>query len=348
MTPSCGYQGCTFDTTAICVLGNDPEACPHRIGLESGDEGSAIAAVGAPNDEDSIIADLAVDVGAPTLQAPPSTRTALPLARELGFGHLGEIGSKSGYRMIGILGAPDAGKTFALVSLYLLAAHQKLQRFHFRNSRSIFAFDEIAAGTRQWDENGQALEKITEHTELADERRPGFLHLRLQSDELQRTEDFVFPDLPGEWTDNLIDKSDAERLSFMRFADALWIFVDGTALVDPLRRQNAVNRVQLTLSRIRRYLDPAPEVPLLLVVTRFDQIEDLPADPIERIMKEAANRKIDLKVIEVSSFSEREGIESGHGLEALLSASIPRPIASLLTSSAILASAGRQMLLHRV
>jgi hypothetical protein len=345
MIPTCTTEGCTFDTTGRCVLGNEPDECPSRGAIVDLDEST-----GSSETEMAVEEDAAEGLTAAPLQAPPSTQVSLPLGGQLTYDDLEKIGSQRGYRMIGILGLPNAGKTAALVSLYLLAANGRLGTFRFRNSASLFGFDEIAAGTKAWDENGEMLEKIIKHTELADPRRPGFLHLRLHSDKLSGPVDFVFPDLPGEWTDSLIDRSDHERLGFMRSAEALWILIDGSALVDLERRQAVVNRAQRILSRVRQYFDPPPDLPILLVVSRRDQFESLPEEPMKRIQEEAAKRDIRLEVVEIASVSEHvDRTPGGFGIETLLNASIRLADPALMPPSAAVAplTGSRQMLRFR-
>ncbi len=82
-------------------------------------------------------------------------------------------------KIVGILGAPGAGKTGCLVSFYLLLAHGRLSGFDFRDSKTVMAFEEISRGARRWDANYP--EQLTSHTEISDERTAGFLHARLRT-----------------------------------------------------------------------------------------------------------------------------------------------------------------------
>src|SRR5206468_4014081 len=110
----------------------------------------------------------------------------------------------------------DAGKTAALVSLYLLVSRDKLGGRHFADSRSLMGFDQISHGARRWNE-GALPDQLTVHTELGDDRSAGFLHLRLRSDDGE-TVDILLPDLPGEWTAALIDSNRVDRLEFLKTA----------------------------------------------------------------------------------------------------------------------------------
>src|SRR5260221_5483273 len=66
----------------------------------------------------------------------PPRSTLFPyttLFRSLGLDEASKLMADRYAHMIGILGTPDAGKTAALVSLYLLLAKAKLKDFTFRS-----------------------------------------------------------------------------------------------------------------------------------------------------------------------------------------------------------------------
>src|SRR4029077_3525643 len=128
-----------------------------------------------------------------------------------------------------------AGKTAALVSLYLLASRAQLRGFGFADSRTLMAFNEISQGALDWNE-GKLPDQLTQHTELADDRTAGFLHLRLRHEESEETCDFLLPDLPGEWTTSFVDKDRNDRLQFLKRADVIWLMMDGAQLRDTSQR----------------------------------------------------------------------------------------------------------------
>lgn len=340
MTGTCAQNACTVDATGRCVLGNDADACPHRsIAISSrSDEDEGVE---RPDDEDlendeddegdgdraakavaAEVPTLSVDQSAPPLRPPVSSKHQLPVSRQLGLGDLRNIMRNRPVRLIGVLGVPDAGKTATLVSLYLLAANAKLSGFEFRNSDSLLAFDQLARGARQWAEDGGMLAQMTLHTELEDPRRPSFLHIRLKAEKLGVEVDLAFPDLPGEWTDSFIDQSDSDRLQFLRGAEAIWVMADGVALADHQTRQHATNRVQLLLSRIRKYIDPISTVPVILVVTRRDKYESLPERMLAKIKEEADRWSLKFEVVEVAPFSKAQDIKPGFGISELLCQSL--------------------------
>ena len=122
------------------------------------------------------------------------------------------------FRVVGILGEPDAGKTASLVSLYLLLSRGKLTGFKYADSRTLMAFQEISQGALRWNE-GEHPQQLTTHTKLADGRSAGFLHLRLMPTEGSEAVDLLLPDLPGEWTTALTDSNRFDRLDFLKGAD---------------------------------------------------------------------------------------------------------------------------------
>ncbi|WP_426420951.1 TRAFAC clade GTPase domain-containing protein [Bradyrhizobium genosp. A] len=221
-------------------------------------------------------------------------------------------------RLIGVLGTPDAGKTAALVSLYLLLARNKLGRIRFRDSRSLMAFDELSQGARQWNE-GQPPDQLTVHTELADDRSAGFLHLRLAADGAE-SNDLLLPDLPGEWTSSLIEKNRTDRLQFLKGADVLWLMLDGRQLTVLETRQLAIHRAKLLVQRVAALIDKS--VPLLLVVTRRDQCE-VDDKTLEEICAEAQSQGFSMEIFQIASFASAEGgVAAGSGIHELMLASM--------------------------
>jgi hypothetical protein len=215
--------------------------------------------------------------------------------------------------LIGILGDPDAGKTAAVVSLFLLASKAKLKEFSFADSRTLMAFNEISQGALDWNEDDPP-EQFTQHTELADDRMPGFLHLRLRRGEEEKI-DFLLPDLPGEWSQSFIDKGRKDRLQFLSRADVIWLMVDGSQLREPSTRQYVVHRMQLLIDRLRASFDPVP--PLLLVLTRRDGGE-VQASFVNPIVQEAQQQHLKISVAQIASFGDQGEVGPGYGIEALM------------------------------
>ena len=225
---TCLRPECTVAETGRCLLNNDPASCPERTG--------------PPVQTPSLI-DINT-IAAPPLEKPVE-RPRFP--HSLAFGPE-EIRLLTGGRyhfLAGILGSPKAGKTALLVTLYLLAANGKLEGYQIADSQTLMGIDDISRGARRWNQ-GQGPEEMTIHTESADERTAGFLHLRLKRLNDGKMLDLLLPDLPGEWSDSLIDHKRIDRLSFLKSADVLWLTIDGADLIKS--RQQVLHRTQLLSS----------------------------------------------------------------------------------------------------
>ena len=297
MTRLCNREECTVVETGRCALNNDPETCPERTGKEGSEDGKV------KEDDDQ----LASNSHANTHEFHPGLELGLDDANRHMAGHY--------HHIIGILGAPEAGKTAALVSVYLLAANGQLEGFKYADSESLIAFEQLARGVRRW-EDGAMPAEITSHTRLNDPRYPGFLHLRLFNERDRNSVDLLLPDLPGEWTDALIDKNNIGRLSFLERADTIWLFVDGRQLEDAKTRLSCIHRTRLLVRRLVENLG-SNLPPLILVITRLDEYKNCP--PAATDLKAQANEVADdVSIVEVASFSVSDDIAAGTGLPKLL------------------------------
>ncbi|WP_349976464.1 hypothetical protein [Pseudomonas sp. WHRI 8519] len=295
----CTNENCTVSQTGICLLNNEPDDCSNSQLLE------------AETSDDSLIGEplLPSPIEAPRFSA--SAALGLDDVRAM-------LGKKYGH-VVGILGAPDSGKTALLVSLYLLMAHDRLIHFSFAGSRSLLTFEDIARGARSWNE-GSPPEQMTAHTELGDSRAAGLLHLRLKSVSKSTCIDLFIPDLPGEWSTSLIDTNEHERLRFLQGSEAIWLTVDGASLLAPDTRNNAIHRMKLLIDRLVDFFEGQPPR-LFLVITRCDLGRPTEAI-IDRIVSRASHHKIELQVMHVASFSKEPSIPAGTGIPELLSATI--------------------------
>jgi hypothetical protein len=220
--------------------------------------------------------------------------------------------------VIGILGDPASGKTACLSSLYLLLSNDRLAGWSFADSQSLMGFEDIARGARHWNE-GEVPEQMTVHTELSDDREPGFLHLRLKRVQDGKCVDFALPDLPGEWTKDLVRTARSDRFEFLKSADVLWLIVDGRTLKNLQQRQRVIHRVGQLAGRIRALIQG--DMPkMILVLTHRDEAE-VPEAVISRIHTELAKHACSASVMAVASFSDTDAFKPGHGLSDLLDAS---------------------------
>lgn len=157
---------------------------------------------------------------------------------------------------------------------------------------------------------------MTVHTEMADDRRPGFLHLRLVRTSDGRRVDLVLPDLPGEWTQALIKTARTDRFDFMKSAEAIWVVVDGRALANVEQRQGAIARLGQLAGRLQTHF--GGDVPHLILVLTHHDVSDIEADVVGRITTELGKRSITAEIVKVASFSDAKGVKPGFGLDSLI------------------------------
>lgn len=312
MSDACTFEGCTVGETGACALEKDPATCEHRFGRRPAPIAVEAGVVFDPSAPESLS-----NIGAPVLERPEGT-ASFPSSRTLGPDAVSAIMGSRYVTVVGILGDPESGKTACLVSLYLLVSNAQLAGWSFADSKSLMAFEEIARGARDWDE-GNPPEQMTVHTEMADDRRPGFLHLRLVRDSDGRRVDLALPDLLGEWTTDLVTTSRTDRFEFMKAAEAIWVVLDGRALENKERRQGIISRVGQLMGRLGALF--AGLVPkLMLVVTHRDAGEPSPS-VITRLAAELAKRHMKATIVPVAPFSEDdERARPGFGLEQLITA----------------------------
>ncbi|MBN3065212.1 hypothetical protein H5A21_14250 [Pectobacterium aquaticum] len=318
MSGSCRHEGCTFDETGICTLGNVPTSCSNRLSLDDG-EGTPL--------EDSDYNDLTEQLGVPVLSEPTQSHT-FGSKQSLGLDDINALMSKRYVNVVGILGDPESGKTACLASLYLLLSHAKLDGWSFADSRSLTAFEEIARGAREWN-NGQVPEQMTVHTELTDERSPGFLHLRLKRLSDGRKVDFALPDIPGEWTQALISNSQYERLDFLKSAETIWIVVDGRALKDPEKRHGTIARLGQLAGRLHTMF--GGNIPRLLIVVTHHDLYTVDENIASRMQHELSRRGATAEIVEVAPFSDQlDTVPAGFGIAELINITVNTPTRPLI------------------
>lgn len=319
MTGTCKVEGCTVDDTHKCAMEKDPATCENRVGLGAAARVSADAAttrkIGASEDGEQ----QAQDVGGPVLKSTERS-PAFPASTTLGLDTVNGMMRSRYVTGIGILGESNSGKTACLVSLYLLVSNGLLEGWTFANSASLTGFEDIARAARAWND-GHPPDQITLHTEMADDRQPGLLHLRLKRKSDSRRVDITLPDLPGEWTEALVKSSRSDRLEFMRSAETVWLVVDGKALRELSTRQGAITRLGELLGRLEWMTKECPPK-VLVVVTHRDKGE-LGQSIRDRLGAEIAKRALRAEIVEIAPVAEDETIcKSGFGIEALLDASV--------------------------
>jgi len=292
----CSKDGCTFADTGVCLQNFDPpETCPE-LAIIGTDQKAVVT------DDDEVISD--------------QITHSLPSGHVMNLSDLSVLTAREYTRLVGILGAPNAGKTAALVSLYLMLANGKLDGFTYRDSKTLLALEEISRGARRWS-NGAQPEQLTDHTRSLDDRQPGFVHLRLHRMEDQHTVAIALPDLPGEWTKSLVEENKFNRLSFLDACDKIWIVIDGRDFRDQVERRVEVNRTELLLERLKQNLASPTKHEVLLVITHAD-LGELAKSALEPILKFAERIGFRCAIHHIASFSSSDTIAPGYGVAELL------------------------------
>lgn len=310
MSSACTFEGCSVGETGVCALERDPAICENRSKFaDKPPSRKAETSVGAADGD---------GLGTPVLKR-PAEAASLPPSHTLGPDAMSSMMASRYVTVVGILGDPDSGKTACLASTYLLIANARLKGWSFADSRSLMGFEDIARGARDWNK-GSPPNQMTMHTELTDDRRAGFLHLRLVREADGRRVDLALPDLPGEWTTKLVASSQWERLEFIKAAEVIWIVIDGRALADKERRQGLIARVGQLAGRLRTMCDDRmPRV--LIVITHRDEVE-MAESVSTRLKAEFERKDVEATIIQVAPFSEREAVRAGFGIPDLIDATV--------------------------
>jgi Double-GTPase 2 len=301
MLKICSEESCTVKETNVCLRNYDPESCPHRIKVELESSANVVETETLP-----------------PLQE-PEINPSFPNSFTLSLPSVKELMNKNYCHLIGVVGSPNAGKTALLVSLYLLLSKNKLESYSFMNSQTLMAFDEISQGARRWN-SGQFPDQLTTHTQL-DERSAGFLHLKLLPTGQSEGINLLIPDLPGEWSDEFIDRGKVDRLDFLKRSDVIWIMINGCKLKEKNTRQLTIHRTNLLIQTVSEFIAPTPK--LILVITRKDHGPPNAAD-IKPILDTATTLKLKLEVINIASFAEQDTAAPGEGISELIKASLSK------------------------
>lgn len=235
MIGSCNQKNCFPD--GACTLGEpDKSACEHWKPAEPMGEGEA-----SPS----------------ALQNGSDLR--LPWnGLVFGTADLAHIAARGRPTLIGIIGAPDSGKTTFLVVLYLLLLRgARPGDMTFAGSHTLGAWEELASWTRP------ALNKpptFPPHTASDSRGMPGLLHMALR-DECGTLHDLLFTDAPGEWFNRWATKADAPDALGARWtidrADGCLVFVDSARLAGSARG-SARNELTALFHRMSDYAATHP------------------------------------------------------------------------------------------
>lgn len=313
---TCRLSECTYNLTGACVLNRPVDQCSNRRGPEraaGGIEEADEPARSTHAEDLSTEGPIASELGGAVL-APPDETPRLPSSLTMGLEDATALMTRRHTTMVGILGLPDSGKTACLVSAYLLLARGGFEGYDYADSASLMAFEQISRGSRHWtkgDEPGQ----LTTHTEMADDRQAGFLHFRLRRQKDGRFYDMLMPDLPGEWSKALIDKTDSDRFAFLGSASVIWLMVDGRPFADPTKKRYAVYRAEVLVERLAAIL-PTPR-PRVILVPSWRDIGEFPADAYESICEEGLRHSMNISLAPIASFSFGD-VPPGSGVASLI------------------------------
>jgi len=288
----CKKPDCTATTTGICLLGKPtPHECEHYV-----------PAVEARAEE--IVNEEA--------EASSEGRT-FHAGTELGASDMLQVSSAYYTHVIGLMGPQNAGKTCFLLSLYLMASRRSLPTgYLFKRSLTLQGFEDRARKIRAW-QGGPLPEQLADHTSLADERRPGFLHLGIRKND-ERIE-LLLSDLPGEWTTSLINRAEtAKRWDFLKRADGIIVMLDGTELIGADRFVHVTSAKHL-FDRLKNTIGIPVDIPFVILVSKGDEIRMEEPEVLEEIKQSAIELGLAPKVILCASFSRTpEVIPNGVGV----------------------------------
>lgn len=307
--PQCSKEDCTYNVTGRCVESHEQpeEQCPN------------IARVPDPVVETA--------KPAPSIPAAPANRR-FHQGFELGIADAQALMRGSYVHIVGILGTHNVGKTCLLTSLYLQATSRLLRpTYSFAGSLTLQGFEHRARRLRRWTTDGIP-DRIVDRTVLTDPRRPSFVHLSLDAAELpQRRVELLLSDLPGEWSSSLINRADvASRFDFLARADAVVLVLDGPNLANNATRHSETMNARNLLTRLANDVNVPRSTPLLIVVSKFDQLDTLPND-VDVLRVEAAQLGFNPTIIPVAAISRRlDKVPHGFGLSEFLNA-ITKPYA---------------------
>jgi len=328
---TCSLEDCTAAETGKCVLSKPtPESCSNFVPLISGIKATSDKSIDMEEAGDlpEIISDD---------ERTPESRPG----RTFQWGNeLGKMDAltlmRSRYcHLIGVLGITDAGKTCFLSSLYLMASNGILPTpFKFSGSLTLQAFEDRARGLREWKE-GALPSQLVDNTYLADPRQPSLLHLGIRRSDGDRERfDLLLTDLPGEWTDNLVNSAKhADSFKFLQRADGIILVIDGNRLISDDRHVD-LQDMKYFCERLATEVSISAGTPFVILVSKGDEIDMKMPSVASELEDFVRSLGFQATTILAAAFSRKpEEVPSGTGIfdavEAIIrgSASNSRPTA---------------------
>lgn len=167
---------------------------------------------------------------------------------ELNEVELYHMTSRKKTRIILVLGPVGSGKTTFEAMMYMQFLKNVDDDILFSGSRTLIGFEKIA----------KALKASSGESSVKEPRTPnngqkGFLHLNLWNKKAGRTENIVLSNISGEVFQNCNSNvSNLENeLDLISIADRILLFIDGEALINIRRRDNAINQTKMMIRTIK-------------------------------------------------------------------------------------------------
>jgi hypothetical protein len=304
----CNNPNCTVATTGTCLESHaNVKECPNYIEVV-----------------DQIIEGVdALPISLSDLDPASNSSISTQFSRvfhsgnELGTHDVIPIMQRRYTHLVGILGSTNVGKTCLLASFYLLASQgELLPEYYFGGSLTLQGFEERVRGLRTWEEGGLP-EQLVEHTHLQDPRRPAFLHLCIKENISNgKWVDLLFTDLPGEWTDDMINhQSAASRLDFLKRADGIIYVIDGPLLNKAEDQYNEVYKTKIAIDRLVENVLSDLNVPIVFAISKCDEIDMQYPKAIQEITQHTKKYGLSTAVVLTASFSRTpDKVSSGIGV----------------------------------
>lgn len=252
MTQQCQSDGCFADTT--CALGHlDRTKCEHWVTE-------------------------AEETSGPRPQ--PNTHDLPWNSYALGTSDLAILAGRGRPVVVGLLGAPDSGKTSLLAFLYMwLLGQGEIPGWSFCGSWTLGAWESLVQPSR-W--AGEPPPSFPPHTSSGG-RVPGMLHL-LMRNERGVARDVLFTDAPGEWFTQWAKAPDSKSAIGGRWviqrSDALLLLADCGALSNESTLPQARRDIRDLIERVGA---EAPHIPLGFTWTKIDyELPSVTRDTVER------------------------------------------------------------------
>jgi hypothetical protein len=236
---------------------------------------------------------------------------------ELGTADAFSLARRGYVHMIGILGSTNVGKTSLLSSLYLLTSSgEHMPEYCFAGSLTLQGFEERVRVMRAWGD-GVLPDQLVPHTRLQDPRRPAFMHLCLKQNVANgKFLDLLLTDLPGEWTDNLINnKNGAVAFEFLQRANGILYVIDGPLAAKKDTRNLEYYKATVAFDRLMENLKLDKTVPIGLVVSKCDEIDMQCPERVLEVKSHVEKHGVNVSVILTAAISRKpDRFRSGTGV----------------------------------